>query len=67
MIHATRNTRRQPHPVTADPHDDANGAALWIVLYAAAMVAALTLFAGSNLLGERFEPTATAVVWNPPA
>lgn len=64
MSHAT-TTAPDPARSDASPDETADGTAGWIVLFAAAMVTLLTLFAGTNLLGDRFDP-APAVVWSQP-
>jgi hypothetical protein len=38
---------------------------VWVVLFAAAMVTALTLFSGANLLGDRFDPAPVAGLHSP--
>jgi hypothetical protein len=64
MNHATR-TIPQPADNAAPPDEVADGAAVWVVLFAAVMVAALTLFSGANLLGDRFDPAPVMVVQHP--
>lgn len=63
MQHATRNIRSGHAAVR---RGDQEGAAFWMVLYAVFMVAALTFFAGANLLGDRFDPS-PSIAWVDPA
>ena len=63
MSHATRTVLGQAENAPEAPNEAADGSAVWIVLFAAAMVTLLTLFAGANLLGDRFDP-APALVWH---
>ena len=55
MSHATRTIFGQTENTAEARNETADGSAVWIVLFAAAMVTLLTLFAGSNLLGDRFD------------
>jgi hypothetical protein len=65
MSHAIR-TIRAAGESTDRPGEGHDGAAALVVLLAAVMVAALTLFAGANLLGDRFD-RAPATAWQQPA
>jgi hypothetical protein len=61
MNHATRTTLER----IDDRSESTDGAAAWIVLFAAVMVTLLTLFAGANLLGNRFDPAPVALASEP--
>jgi hypothetical protein len=63
MSQATRTIFGQTENAPEARNEAADGIAGWIVLFAAAMVTLLTLFAGANLLGDRFDP-APALVWH---
>jgi hypothetical protein len=63
MNHATRTI---PGPArNAAGTKRASDSAAGVIILAAAMAAALTLFAGANLLGDRFDPSST-IGWTEP-
>ena len=64
MNHATRTTPHAARTAAAQERQT-DGVAVTVVLFAAVMVAMLTLFAGTNLLGDRFDPAHT-LGWNQP-
>ena len=63
MNHATRTIAGPTR--NAAGAERASDSAAGVVLLAAVMAAALTLFAGANLLGDRFDPS-PAIVWTDP-
>ena len=65
MSHATRTIFGQAENTPEARNETADGAAIWIVLFATAMVTLLRLFAGANLLGDRFDRAPVLVSHQP--
>jgi hypothetical protein len=63
MSHATRTIHHRAEREAGS--DRAADGVVWVVLFAAVTVATLTLFAGTNLLGDRFDPAPAAIFHQP--